>query len=87
MAEGKVDLQDNSSRVDLKKIPKEHSYLSSKDHVDRQWRNRKQFITDDITEDLIVDISAVQRKLASYQSNQNVRDKRDDIIVDLQEKV
>lgn len=86
VAEGKVELHDNSSRVDLKKLPKDPSYLSPKDRVDRRWQNRKQFLLDDVSEDSIVDIAPAQRNLLSLQSNRNVRDKRDEIISELQEK-
>ena len=85
VAEGKVELQDNSSRVDLRKVPKDPSYLSPKDRVDRLWQNRKQFVFDDVTEESIVDIAPAQRSLAALQSGRNVRDK--ELISDLQEKV
>lgn len=86
VAEGKVELHDNSSRVDLKKLPKDPSYLSPKDRVDRRWQNRKQFHIDEVSEDSIVDIAPAQRNLLSLQSNRNVRDKKDELISELQEK-
>src|ERR1700724_3468143 len=79
VAEGKVELHDDSSRVDLRKLPKDPSYLSPKDRVDRQWRNRKQFMIDDVSEDSIVDIAPAQRNLMALQSNRNVRDERDEL--------
>ena len=84
VAEGKVQTLENGARVDLKTIPREPAHLSPKDRVDRQWRNRKQYFTEDVTEDSVVDL--IPNGLVTLQTNRNVRDKRDDLITELQEK-
>ena len=84
VAEGKVQTQDNGTRMDLRTVPKDPSNLSPKDRVDRQWRSRKQFFAEDITEDSIVDLAP--SSLVTLQSNRAIHDKKDDLISDLQEK-
>ena len=85
VADGKVQTQDNGTRIDFKTVPKEPSNLSPKDRVDHQWRNRKQFFIEDLPEDGIIDL--IPNGLVTLQTNRNTHDKRDvELIADLQEK-
>ena len=84
VAEGKVQTLDNGTKVDFKTVPKEPSNLSPRDRVDQQWRNRRQFFAEDLPEDGIIDL--IPNGLVTLQANRNARDKRDELIADLQEK-
>ena len=84
VAEGKVQTQDNGTRIDFKTVPKEPSNLSPKDRINQQWKNRKQFFIEDLPEDGIIDL--VPNGLVTLQANQKIHDKRDELIADLQEK-
>lgn len=78
VAEGKVQTLENGTRVDLKTVPREPSNLSPRERVDRQWKNRKQYFTEDANEDSIVDL--IPNGLVTLQPNRNVHDKKDEYI-------
>jgi len=84
IAEGKIESHDNGTRVDSQRFPREPHNVSPKDQVDLQWRNWKQLVVENLPEDSTMD--AMPSGMVTLQSNRNVRDKRDDLIADLQEK-
>jgi len=84
ITEGKVEMQEDGGRVDMRKLPKEPPYLSPKDRVDRAWRNRKQFTVEEFPEDPIITLASTG--LVMIQSNQHVPNKKDKVISDLQER-
>ena len=75
---------DDKQSLTMRKLPKEPPYLSPKDWVDRQWKNRKQFSIEELPEDPIVTLAPTG--LVTLQSNRNMWDKRDEMILELQEK-
>lgn len=86
VTEGKLEAQDNGSRVDFKQFPKEPRNVSPRERVDLAWKNRKQFTVDDFPEDSFVTLTPTQTSV-TLQSNWNGRDsKKDDLISELKEK-
>ena len=85
--EGKIESQDNGSRVDFKQFPKEPRNLPPKDRVALAWKNRKQFTIDEFPEDSFVNLTPTQSSIVTLQSNWSGRDKKnEELISDLKEK-
>ena len=107
VAEGKIEVPDNGTKVDEKAFPKEPSHLSLKDRVDRLWKNCAQFYIKNLPEDAIIELVPWKQfsiedpslpedriinlmpecsEIVTLNWNVNVRDEKDGLISDLQEK-
>jgi len=86
VAEGKVESMDNGARFDMKKVPREPYNVSPKDRVEQQWNSRRQLVAEDFSEDSIVNLVPTQSSLVMLQSDRDKRDKRDELVLELQEK-
>ena len=67
VAEQRVETQDGGAKVDMRKLPKEPPNVSPKDQVDRYWRARKQFVIEELPEDLVMTLALTG--LVTLQTN------------------
>src|SRR6202023_265622 len=69
-AKRKIETHGKGTNVDEKGFPREPSHLSPKDRVDRIWKDRTQFVIENLPEDGIADL--MPNGIVTLQSNQNL---------------